>query len=150
MKTMDSSLAACQGRSSRAKAVLLHQVLMETGPWCSFSLYNSSLCFLLERSTYHIQASGNLIFETLPRVSKMRRPCTGIQAELYFSTFKANHALLLFSIFNLNLECICGTEEQQRIPSQIFPKRHDCRSCYSQQEMHGKPLRAVFDFSKTH
>lgn len=78
------------------------------------------------------------------------RPCTGIHAELYFSTFRANHALLLFSIFNLNLECVCGTQEQQRIPSQIFPKRPDCRSCYSQQEMHGKPLRTVFDFSKTH
>lgn len=139
-------LSLCAGgRSSRPKAALFHQhpqVLM--GNWtvmqCSFC--TSSACGYLEGvpSTYRHQE----IFLSLKPSSRI---CTGIHAELCFSTFR------------LNMLCLCSPKSTWTLDAYVVQKnsieflshnlawRHGCRSCCSQQEMHGKSLRTVFNLS---
>lgn len=114
----------------------------ETGPWCSCSFCTSSACSYLEGvpSTYRHQE----IFLPLKPSSRV---CTGIHAELCFSTFR------------LNMLCLCSPKSTWTLDAYVVQKnsieflshnlawRHGCRSCCSQQEMHGKSLRTVFNLS---
>lgn len=144
-------LSLCaQGRSSRAKAVVFHQVLMGNGTLMQFlPLYFLSLLLPGEEYLSHKHQE---VFSSLKPSS---RPCIRIHAELYFSTFRLIMPCFCSPNSTWALDAYVVQRNSKEFLSPIFPWRQGCRSCCSQQEMHGKSLRTVFDLSlwicsKTH